>query len=142
MINDHIGNTHVGLLDGSEQINIDFLLLFIDYTLSVCVFKLKKKHQQARLSFKMIKSFFFFKFTLQLLTDDLQSTDFKLFSSMHPCQMGECNEDSKSFWILQGFDVVNKRFVRYLTIRFLLYKKCYYCVVDVTCIINIVFQVV
>lgn len=58
MINDHIGNTHVGLLDGSEQINIDFLLLFIDYTLSVCVFKLKKKHQQARLSFKMIKSFF------------------------------------------------------------------------------------
>lgn len=63
MINDHIGNTHVGLLDGSEQINIDFLLLFIDYTLSVCVFKLKKKHQQARLSFKMIKSFFF-KFTL------------------------------------------------------------------------------
>lgn len=126
-------------MDQNKSILISYCcLLIILYCMRVQV---EKKHQQARLSFKMIKSFFL-KFTLQLLTDDLQSTDFKLFSSMHPCQMGECNEDYKSFWILQGFDVVNKRFVRYLTIRFLSYKKCYYCVVDVTCIINIVFQVV
>lgn len=33
MINDYIGNIYVGLLDGLEYINIDFLLLFIDYIL-------------------------------------------------------------------------------------------------------------
>lgn len=43
MINDYIGNIYVGLLDGLEYINIDFLLLFIDYILLYVCLSWKKK---------------------------------------------------------------------------------------------------
>lgn len=63
MINDHIGNTHVGLLDGSEQINIDFLLLFIDYTLLYACSSWKKNINK-HVSLLKWSNLFFKKFTL------------------------------------------------------------------------------